>query len=63
MEADAGALPTGLEDRGERRELGESDATKEILNCPLFFRPTIGMEVTHACEEEHGGRESRSAVK
>lgn len=32
---DCSRVPTGSEVRGERREMGESDATNETMKCPL----------------------------
>lgn len=50
--------PAHSEARGEKRELGESDARYETLNCPLFH-PTIGMEMAHACQGGLGGMTSK----
>lgn len=42
----------------KRRELRESVARYEILNCPLFH-PTVGMEMAHACQGGLGGMTSK----
>lgn len=45
---------------GGKRELRESVARYEMLNCPLFH-PTVGMEMAHVCQGGLGGMTSKLA--